>query len=146
MLYGLLGQACMTRDGKAPISLSPAELKELDSYSYIVSLEEDYQKANKLFGRNDPVARRAQVAMRAQRQQVEDRMIAEKRKRYLAKADRLRALGQSVEEAFPNAKYQDKNSLICCTAKAYLAICGTIFINEFMHKRFKWQGTAAEVY
>lgn len=61
-------------------------------------------------------------------------MINEKRRRYFDEANRLRALGESVEEAFPDAKKQAKPKPASRSAKAQLAIRGTTSISEFMHK------------
>lgn len=133
-LYEILGQACMAHDEKTPISLTQKELRELDSHSYVVSFRKEYEKANAELGRDNVATRRAQVAMRTKRQQLEERMIREKRDRYFDKADRLRALGESVEEAFPDARDHTRPRSISHTAKAQLAIRGTTSISEFMHR------------
>lgn len=61
-------------------------------------------------------------------------MIEEKRRRYFDEADRLRALGESVEEVFPDVEKDTKSEPASLSARAYLTIRGTTSISEFKHR------------
>lgn len=72
--------------------------------------------------------------MRAKRVVLEEKKIKEKRKRYFNEADRLRALGESVKEAFPDAKDPGIYRPVVHSARAYFAINSTKSIADFIYR------------
>lgn len=131
MLFSLLRQACLRRDGDAPVELSQQEAAALEAREDVQETRALLADARAKHGRDGAVTRRLSSRLSYLLRKYTAEGIREKRQAYFANADKLGALGQPVDV------YPENGDTRVSRARRFhsdMGGLGTNIVSKFIHE------------
>lgn len=129
-LFGLLRQACLRRDGDAPVQLSPQEAQVIETYPEIQGARAALDDARAKFGRNAALTRRLATRLKYRIKTITAALLTEKREAYFRRADQLGAHGQGIDSEEEKSSQPNLAPVHFTTDMGGL---GTKLMGDFLH-------------